>query len=1311
MKTIRECTSPTGTNFKTLLARLAGIVFFCFGAVTATAQTYTVMHSFGTNVMGLYPYAPLVQGPDGTLYGTTIEGGMFDNMGQVFKVNADGSGYTVLKDFNGLDGANPEAGLVLSGSTLYGTTREGGTNWYGFVFKIQTDGNGFELLKEFAGDDGAEPQGGLTLSGTTLFGTTASGGTNGYGIVFKLQTDGSGFTVLKHFSGDDGAFPHADLALSGTGLFGTTPEGGSNNCGTVFRLNTDGSEYRVLHSFTEPNYSGGEGTNSDGAWPAAGLALAGTKLFGTTPAGGANGHGVVFTLNTDGSGFAVLKDFTGVDGRTSCGNLLLSGAALYGTTAEGGSNWSGNVFKLNTAGSGFEVLKELNGEDGISPCAGLYLSNTTLFGTTSAGGRHGFGTVFKLDTNGSAYTVVTHFAGGDGGGPNGNLLLSGTTLYGTTIGGGSSGIGTLFKINADGSSYTQLKKFTNQLDGVNPNSRLVLSGTTLFGTTDGSSIGNGVVFKVNTDGSGFSVLRDFTNSTEGAGPRGMVLSDTTLFGTTGWGGSNGNGTVFKIGADGTGFTVLKHFTGSDGADPFAGLLLSGTTLYGTAAWGGSSSRGTVFKINTDGSNFAVMKNFAGSDGENPYTGLVLLDTTLYGTACAGGSFGNGTVFKINTDGSGFAVLKHFTGSDGANPQSALLLSGTTLYGATSWGGGVGNGTVFQVNIDGSNFSVLKHFTGSDGNYPVGGLVLSGTTLYGTTGGGGNTHSGVLFSLSPGLATIVLQPASQTVKPGDTVNLQVTAGGWPSPDYQWYLNGTNIINGATNPVLAMTDVTFFHSGNYTVVVTNMYGSLTSAVASLIVEDPFINTQPRSQFLIAGQTCRLSVGAGGTSPLGYQWFKDGMILNDGGNISGALTPMLTLSNVLGGGAGRYAVVISNGYSSVTSLVAVLAVLTQPELVVNGSFESPVVYCYATFTTIPGWTTSFGRGIEIQNDCAGTAFDGQQLVELDSEINSGMVQQIPTIPGQAYQLGFAYSPRPGYPRASNGIDVFFDNTLLASITEDGMDLSDTRWSIFTWSVVAGGSSSRLEFRATGASEGVGGYVDDVHLTSIGPATITVPPASQTAELGSTVRLSVHVTNSPPLAYQWFFNGTNAISDTTTNSVLELTNLQPANGGTYTVVIHNAFAAVTSSPAMLAVIPSVERRLVPGVSLTSDGGSILQLDYTDTLSPSPIWLPLATISMEEPPQRYFDVTEPLPTQRFYRASHVGEPGAILSLDLQMIPALTLTGTAGDAIRVDGINRVGPVDAWFTLDTVTLTNMSQIYFDVTAPDQPPRLYRLAPMP
>jgi len=103
--------------------------------------------------------------------------------------------------------------------------------------------------------------------------------------------------------------------------------------------------------------------------------------------------------------------------------------------------------------------------------------------------------------------------------------------------------------------------------------------------------------------------------------------------------------------------------------------------------------------------------------------------------------------------------------------------------------------------------------------------------------------------------------------------------------------------------------------------------------------------------------------------------------------------------------------------------------------------------------------------------------------------------------------------------------------------------------------------------------------------------------------------------------------------------------------------------------------------------------------------------VSLAIPPQFYFDPSAPLPPQRFYRAWQAGSPSVIPVLDLHMIPALTLTGGVGNSVRVDGINAVGPIDAWFSLDTVTLTNTSQLYFDVSVIGQPPRLYRLIPIP
>jgi hypothetical protein len=103
---------------------------------------------------------------------------------------------------------------------------------------------------------------------------------------------------------------------------------------------------------------------------------------------------------------------------------------------------------------------------------------------------------------------------------------------------------------------------------------------------------------------------------------------------------------------------------------------------------------------------------------------------------------------------------------------------------------------------------------------------------------------------------------------------------------------------------------------------------------------------------------------------------------------------------------------------------------------------------------------------------------------------------------------------------------------------------------------------------------------------------------------------------------------------------------------------------------------------------------------------VPLASTS-----QFYFDLSVPLPPQRFYRVWQMGLPSVVPALDLHMVPAITLTGAISSSVRVDCINRFGPIDAWNTLAVVALTNTSQLYFDTSVVGQPARLYRLVPVP
>lgn len=751
-----------------------------------TAQTFTTIKSFGilTNVTGFNPQSTVVRGPDGTLYGSTPRGLSFFGpvAGTLFKVQSDGSGFTPFKWFtNTLEGATPYAVLVLSSNVLYGTTLNGGLSNYGTVFRVNTDGTGYTVLKHFAGADGANPAyAGLTLSGSTLYGATYFGGTSNFGTLFRVNTDGTGYTVLKQFTGGNGANPNTGLTISGGLLYGTTENGGSSGVGTVFKVNTDGTGYTLLHNFTDA---------PDGAYPDGVLTLSDRVLYGTTYRGGSSSEGTVFKLNTNGTGYAVLKNFATItgDGTNPDAGLALSDGVLYGTTYYGGSSGSGTVFKLSTNGTGYAVLMKFASSNGYAP-VGLTLADSVLYGTTIYGGSlnggsPGVGTVYKMNTDGTGYSALKTFdlTTLDAEHPYG-LTLSGNVLYGTTFQGGSSNYGTLFKMNTDGSGYSLLKEFAFS-DGRAPIGGLTLSGGVLYGTAlSGGNSNSGTLFKANTDGSAFSVLRYFSSTTndpatgqltnsDGAKPSArLTLSGGSLYGTTSGGGSSGNGVLFQVNTDGSGYTVLKHFTGADGANPSAELTLSGSTFYGTTRIGGNWSNGVVFSVNNDGTGYAVLKHFSAgsynptgdytnSDGAWPIGNLTLSGATLYGTTYLGGVSGKGKVFKLNTDGTGYTVLKDFsattynpsiggrTNSDGASPNVGLTLVGGVLFGAASEGGSLGNGTVFQLNTDGTGFTVLKNFAGSpDGARPRG-LTLAGSALYGTTFDGGDLGFGIVFSLS------------------------------------------------------------------------------------------------------------------------------------------------------------------------------------------------------------------------------------------------------------------------------------------------------------------------------------------------------------------------------------------------------------------------------------------------------------------------------------------------------------------------------------------------------------------------------------
>ena len=345
--------------------------------------------------------------------------------------------------------------------------------------------------------------------------------------------------------------------------------------------------------------------------------------------------------------------------------------------------------------------------------------------------------------------------------------------------------------------------------------------------------------------------------------------------------------------------------------------------------------GTVFKLAADGTFTSLYSFTGGNDGSNCYGGLLLAsDGNLYGTTESGGVYGLGTVFRITTDGT-LATLVNFDGYQGANPECTLI-QGTDgrLYGTTQNGGANGWGAIFRLSLD----SPLQ---------------------------------------------ITQQPQPQLAFAGDTVTFSVATFGSLPVSYQWLKNGTSLsdggnVSGSSSRTLTLTNLSVADAAMYSVVVSNVYGAVTSAGARLevIFSPPYLISGPEAQTVLVGATATFSVEAGGDGPLSFQWQENGTNLMDGGNISGSATPTLTLASVTVTNAGTYSVIVSNALDVLSSPSAALTVLpanppgtlvTVPHLFSGGTgpFNPHAGVIQGTDGNFYGTTVNGGSGLY------GTAF----------------------------------------------------------------------------------------------------------------------------------------------------------------------------------------------------------------------------------------------------------------------------------------------------------------------------------------------------
>jgi len=474
-------------------------------------------------------------------------------------------------------------------------------------------------------------------------------------------------------------------------------------------------------------------------------------------------------------------------------------------------------------------------------------------------------------------------------------------------------------------------------NGAAPEGNLVLGPDgSFYGTTQGGGTTNGygTVFKLTTSGV-LTTLVTF-NGTNGLNPlAGLTLApDGNFYGTTEYGGTNfgntnipgalGGGSIFRVTTNGT-LTTLATLLITNGQNPHAGLTWGpGGLFYGTTASGGPFGAGTIFTMTTSGT-LTMLTNFNNANGAAPVAGLTVgPDGNLYGTAESGGAHGAGTLFKV-TPGGSLTVLYTFgaTATNGASPQTTMTLGPDgNLYGATAFTSFSPfdlNGTIYRVTTNGT-LTTLINFDFYNGGNPVGSLTLGpdgnfyGTTYFGDNGN--NSNMGIVYSLTTnGVFTVLAQFDSST---GSFPVSGLTLG----PDNNLYGGTTG--NGA--------------HGNGTIYRLGL--------------SPIFISNPASQSVIIGNPANFNSQMFGTAPFAFQWRSNSV------PVAGATGGSLNLPHVFyQADNAQFQVVVTNAYGSITSQVATLSVLLQPNCagvvnngdgsytVVVGSFPSSLNHLWAT------------------------------------------------------------------------------------------------------------------------------------------------------------------------------------------------------------------------------------------------------------------------------------------------------------------------------------------------------------------------------
>jgi hypothetical protein len=531
----------------------------------------------------------------------------------------------------------------------------------------------------------------------------------------------------------------------------------------------------------------------------------------------------------------------------------------------------------------------------------------------------------------------------------------------------------------------------------------------------------------------------------------------------------------------------------------------------------------------------------------------------------------------------------------------------------------------------------------------------------------NTDTAI-FALSGTLSpfpVITSQPQSLAVPIGSNALFSVTVAGLAPFSYQWQFNGTNLtdnghITGSQTNVLTLTGASTNDAGGYQIILTNAYGSVTSAVATLSVGfTPGIAQPPTNTTVPQGNTATFQVTASGSPTFNYQWLLYGTNLTDNGRISGSQGNVLSIAGALTNDAGNYQVIVANPYGSITSAVATLTIdpviLQQPASATVPQTSNVTFTVTATGTLPLAYQWQFnGTNLTDNGRITGSQSNVLTIASLSTS-DAGPYQAIITdtfgsatsaVATLVVGVVPAFTLQPVNKTVAQGSSASF--VAIAA----GSSPIGYQW-LFNGAIMPGRTSailaiSNVQLTNVGSYQAIAtNYVGAATslvatLTISGPPQIISQPTNQSVMPGGTATFRVSATGTAPLAYRWQFTGTNLtdnahISGSQTN-LLAITTVVTNDAGNYQIIITNSSGSVTSTVAALTLLlPPVFQTVTVtngtlAFSWSAVTGQIYQVQYNTGLTQTN-WLNLSSvITATNITMTGSDITPATNSQRFYR-------------------------------------------------------------------------------